>query len=160
MGRVVVIFAGLLFCFQARATDIYELFTVKWGLVEQNESWQGKILLIGDVRIGVGVTVDVAPGTWLVFSDYDVENIGVDARKPELIVDGYLRTTPDSTAPVEVLDMHDARVQQIMQALTPEQRVEIKPQMADVQPLVSQWNDYATRYAYLWAIFYSLWLVF
>jgi hypothetical protein len=150
----------MFFSLHAHAADIYDLFTVKWGVVEQNEMWQGKILFIGDVRINAGVTIDVAPGTWLVFSDYDVENMGADAQKPELIIDGNLHTATDAAAPIEVLDMHDARVKNLLQAIPSEQSVEVKPQTADVRPLFYQWNDYAIRYAYLWAIFYSLWLVF
>jgi hypothetical protein len=65
------------------------------GELTQDETWSGIVSVCGDVYVPHGITLSIVEGTIVRFAaNYDINNIGVDAKRSELIVDGKLEIIP------------------------------------------------------------------
>lgn len=161
MGRVVavLILTAAMSSAVARDANIYDLFQIKQGNVSSNERWAGKILLTGDVLIPEGVTVDLQPGTWIIYNEMDLANLGNDSQVPELIVLGNLHVAPGGDS-IKTFFLGAPEVQAFIAANTKldAQDINVEPVRTDV--FTNEWRDYKRRYAVLWAMLYSLWLIF
>ncbi len=62
------------------------------GTLPGNETWSGVVTLTGDVTVPVGVTLQIQPGTTVIFpAGSDSTSGGTDTTKTELIVNGTLK---------------------------------------------------------------------
>lgn len=141
----------------ANAASLESLFTIKQGELTQDENWSGKILLVSDVVVPPGRTLTIAPGTWLVFNEADFDNRGKHARQAELIVNGSLIAESDD---ILLSLLSGAQVQKYIQQQGPVDTVTIAPQPVTGNDLTQDWKKYKHNYALLWAMIYSLWLIF
>ena len=164
MNRSARVTLSLLFTFllsgagplPSRANDFPPPFSIVSGTVPSNQTWSGKVIVIGDVRIPPGTTVTVLPGTWLIFNDFDATASGNLPGKPELVVDGILKTIGSPSSPVEVLNIHDQKVEQFLKTAVTGKTMTVSPTAIDTEPLRSQWKEHKHQYAILWAIANSL----
>ncbi len=160
MGRVIALVFLVSVSSHAGAVSIYDVFTIKHGVLHDDETWTGKVLLLSDVVVPQENTLTLAAGTWLVFNGADMQNLGQDPARPELIVKGRVVRNGGADS-VSIMSINDPRVQDFIQAAMPAaEAVTIAPQNADLTPLKTEWRNYKRRYAILWAVLYSLWLVF
>lgn len=150
---------GFLFRGTAQADSVQSLFVLKQGVLEQDEIWSGKILIPGDVVVPKEHTLTIAEGTWLVYNDVDLKNLGQFEDEPELIIRGQLIKEGDSKSGVMLLSISDPQVQDyIWQSISPNV-VTVAPEEADLIPLQKQWRGFKHRYAILWTIISGIWLI-
>jgi len=160
MGRIALFIFFLCsiapFCF-AKDTPYEELFEFKQGVLEESETWSGKILLLGDVLIPEGVELTISPDSWIIYNEIDLGNLGSDAVKPEIVVNGKLNIPDNSN--VKLVALGDSDVQKYIEDNSAIEAVAIKPKPEPLADLERDLHTSKRAYAWLWVAIYSIWLV-
>jgi len=138
----------------AFCSSIYDLVSVKHGKLTQDETWSGKILIIGDVLIPKGIKLTIAPNTWLIFNDTDIDNLGQIINTPEMIVKGILATPSTNKNSIQILTINDKKIKQLFKQ---KKSLNLYPKDLDLTPLQDEWRSYfRDQYAPGWAIIYVI----
>ena len=161
MGRIALGFM-LFSCFVAKlyagSVPYEKLFTFKQGVIQQDEVWSGKILLLGDVVIPPGVKVQIRDNTWLVFNEIDLQNMGNNPEQPELIVHGQLQR-PAGKNNVKLYALGDTQVQSYINSQLDQKTVVVQAGKETMQDLTQDLHQAKRYYALIWAAVYSIWLI-
>ncbi len=65
------------------------------GEIPGDELWEGFIYICGDILVPEHVTLTIVEGATVCFvANYDINNLGIDEEKSELIVEGNVETKP------------------------------------------------------------------
>jgi parallel beta-helix repeat protein len=77
--------------FDAFNDDHYVLGTIVSGTVYKDTVWQDDIIVLGDVTIPDGITLEIEPDVTVTFAPIDIESNGSSASQSEIIVYGTLK---------------------------------------------------------------------
>ena len=145
-------------CGVLASEQTYEtLFHFKQGELVENETWSGKILLLSDVLIPENIELTIMPESWIVYNEVDLNNLGVDPAKPEIITHGIL-TIPDNKS-IKLFTLGDSEVQQYMDQHAGLESISITPKPEPLTDLERDLHKSKRAYAWLWVVIYSIWLV-
>lgn len=160
MGRVILFLLLLLHNLSAWAeTRTYvDLFHFHQGILQSDEVWSGKNLILGDVIVPENLSLTIAPDSWLVFNEADLNNAGNKPERPELIVFGKL-IKPSGTDAIHLFSLSDPTVQNYIQQNTAEKAIAIAPNEETLADLEKNLHESKRYYAWLWVAVYSIWLI-
>ena len=72
------------------------------GTIEKSVTWEGTVLVTGDLSVPKGVTLIVKPGTTIKFlPNTDDQKSGKDANRSEIIVEGILLANAPRQTPIK-----------------------------------------------------------
>ncbi len=159
MGRVIVSLVLMLFSHSSFSENkSYEqLFQFKQGSLNEDETWSGKVLLLSDVQVAEGVKLTISPGSWIIYNEVDLHNLGSDPSKPELIVNGELTISDNDE--IKLYALGDEDVQQYIREQSDIEAVVIQPKPEPLADLEKNLHTSKRAYAWLWVAVYSIWLV-
>ncbi len=74
---------------------------IRMGLLEEDETWDGEVILLGDVTVPAGMTLTIQPGTVVRSAAWqDGEVSGLDPNRTELMVLGNLQANGTAELPI------------------------------------------------------------
>jgi len=159
MGRVIIALLLLFFapsCFSENK-PYEQLFQFKQGSLIEDETWSGKILLLSDVQVPKGVKLTIFPGSWVIYNEVDLYNLGNDPSKPEIIVNGELTISDNDE--IKLYALGDENVQQYIREQSEIEAMVIQPKPEPLTDLEENLHTSKRAYAWLWVAVYSIWLV-
>lgn len=130
---------------------------VKFGALKNNEAWEGKVFLIGDVTVPYGMTLTIMPGTQLIFDDRDVMQGGQKKDQCELIVYGSVEALAVTDNPITMVSVSGLGSQKLVD---PKQVAVLRfaPYTIDTESLRQEFNSFKYSYNILWAMIYIMWV--
>ena len=132
---------------------------VKMGTINANETWRGKILLLGDVEIPPGITVSVEPGTQIVVYPLDLTESGQSPRNPEIIIQGNLQLESKKDYPIEFMPLDEFPVKPLKLFNSSTRLIQFQPYHVDLVPLRQDFHKFQSQYFVFWTIIWGIqWL--
>jgi len=77
--------------FEAFDDDHWILGAVVADTIYRDMTWEDDIIVLGDVTIPSGITLEIEPGVNMTFAPIDVESGGISSSKSEIIVNGTFK---------------------------------------------------------------------
>ena len=114
----------------------------KRGYLKENEIWSGEIHIDGDIVVPEGLTLEIKPGTRLLYENISTQNYGENPDRAELIVYGNLKLPEDQT----IQSFNRLKIDQDTQIL------KIAPYQVDVKGLQEEFNTFRWQYLTLWSV--------
>lgn len=136
--------------------SVYEDFQMRSGQLKKNETWSGKNLLTADVQVPKGITLTLAPDTWIVYNNVDTQNIGKNPDRVELIVEGVMTQSP--TNPAKILAISDQIVQDHFAQYN--NGIMINQDTLSTTPIQEKIRSHKRKYIISWVLTYCILLVF
>ena len=122
-------------------------YETKSGELKEDEVWSGNILLVGDVLIPKGKILEIKEDTVIFCSDSDVNNLGLDPGKSEIIVYGKLKAKGNKETPILIAsDIGGLEKEEIV----------IIPEKPDTEKVLSEWKTFKWQYMVFWSIISAL----
>ena len=132
---------------------------VKIGTIASNETWSGKILLLGDVEIPAGVTVTVAPGTQFEIYPRDLTASGQNPADSEIIIDGNLNLEAIPTSPIQFSPLSEIPSEPMKLDNTSTRLIQFQPYQVDITSLRQDFRQFKSQYFVFWTILWGVqWL--
>ncbi len=145
---------SLMYLITVNYASIYDHVNLKSGILTQNETWSGKIVLSEDVIVPKDLILNIADDTWIIFNNFDYNNKGLYENQTELIVYGTLEMNNKDS--IQIMPITDSRLDYLKdQALTKT----ITPTPYDTTPLKDQLRGYRHQYSIIWTIAYGILLL-
>ncbi len=149
VGRLCVI------CLLLMASYVWSLpeLTYKQGVIADKETWQGIVILTGDVVVPTGAVLTLRAGTIVVFPD--VTQGSSPQRPPKLAVFGSVNRPEVPTNSVKFVSIHDPECQELREYWGAKKLV-VAPAKVETERLASLWDRYRHRYVMSWLLTYGL----
>lgn len=164
LRKIVVIIILLIFSFEqaSLAVSLAEIVDaktkVKFGQLLEDETWEGRIFLIGDVTVPLGKTLTIKPGTILIFDERDALESGKFKDQCEIIAYGNVNAAASADNPIQMVSVLGFDSNKIVE-LDPEVRViRFSPYTIDTEPLKKEFRDFKHEYFLVWGIIYGMWI--
>ncbi|NQY74575.1 MAG: hypothetical protein HRT90_07415 [Candidatus Margulisbacteria bacterium] len=128
------------------------------GVITSPVTWNAPMILVGDVVVSENVTLTIGPDAWVIFNDNDINNLGYDSLKPELLVYGKLKTDPDFDT-VRFVSIQDRSVQDLL-SKSGLQSVDVHANAFDTKRLSDSFRGFKHQYKVLWSLAFALHFIF
>jgi hypothetical protein len=133
--------------------------TVKFGPLLEDEVWQGRVLLIGDVTIPEGRTLIILPGTEVVFDERDILESGQHKDQCELIVYGKLEADAPENNPVKMVSVLGFDSNKVLELDSTVRIIRFAPYKVETEGLREEFRTFRYSYLITWGLIYVMWVM-
>ena len=156
MKNLLALLLIFLFAVSCFAQENASSFVVKFGELEQDEVWNGEILLIGDVIVPEGKTLTIEPGTKIRCTDEDILAAGKHPDKCEIIVKGKIKALGSIDNPIKISSNYSENSLKLYPLDSSTKIVRFKPYKIETKELKDEFASFRTGYFVLWTLIYAL----
>jgi hypothetical protein len=129
---------------------------IKFGELEQDEIWEGEILLIGDVVVPEGNTLTIMPGTKIISTDDDVLKGGNHPDKCEIIVKGKIKAMGNKAQPIKISANYSEESLKLYPLDSSTKIVRFSPYKVDTEELKDEFASFRNGYFIMWSLIYAI----
>ena len=131
---------------------------VKFGDLTRDETWEGSVMLIGDVTIPYGKTLTIKPGTKLIFDDRDLTEGGEHKDQCELIVYGSVEAEASTDNPIKMVSILGENGYKVADLNDKVRVIRFAPYKIDTDSLKTEFRSFKHTYFFLWGVIYIMWV--
>ncbi len=131
---------------------------IKFGELEQNEIWEGKVFLIGDVIVPYDKKLIIRAGTQLIFDERDIMEGGKHKDQCELIVYGMVEANASAKEPIQMISVLGFDSQKILELDESVKIIRFTPYEIDTESLKKEFRSFKHNYFVLWTLLTGMWI--
>ncbi|MBN2058349.1 MAG: hypothetical protein JW782_06105 [Candidatus Saganbacteria bacterium] len=140
-------------------TDLIDENTaIKVGELTEDEVWQGRVFLIGDVTVPLGRKLIIEPGTELIFDERDLLESGKRKDQCELIAFGTIETRASADKPIRLVSVSGLKAKKLVELGDEVRVIRFSPYQIDTESMKQEFRSFKYNYFIVWAVIYGMWV--
>ncbi len=140
-------------------TDIIDPQTkIKVGELIEDEVWEGKVFLIGDVTVPLGRKLVIKPGTQVIFDERDIMESGQHKDQVELIAYGTIEVDASTVNPIRMVSISGLNAKKLIELGDSVRVIRFAPYKIDTKSMTKEFRSFKHNYLIVWALIYGMWV--